>query len=43
MIVLRSDINELKTLTTSIMPEGLESALSAQDVADVLTYIGSKP
>jgi putative membrane-bound dehydrogenase-like protein len=43
IVVLRSDIHELKTLTTSIMPEGLESVLSAQDVADVLTYIGSKP
>ena len=43
ILVLRSDIRELKTLTTSIMPEGLESVISAQDVADVLTYIGSKP
>ncbi|MDI1314003.1 PVC-type heme-binding CxxCH protein [Prosthecobacter sp.] len=42
MVVLRSDIRELKTLTTSIMPEGLESVLSAQDVEDVLTFIGSK-
>jgi putative membrane-bound dehydrogenase-like protein len=42
IVVLRSDIRELKTLTTSIMPEGLESVLSAQDVSDVLTYIGSK-
>ena len=42
MVVLRSDIRELKTLTTSIMPEGLESVLSAQDVADVLTFVGSK-
>jgi len=43
VVVLRSDIRELKTLTTSLMPEGLESVLSAQDVADVLTFIGSKP
>ncbi|MCX6837364.1 MAG: c-type cytochrome [Verrucomicrobia bacterium] len=42
IVVLRSDIAELKTLTTSIMPEGLESVLTAQDVADVLTFIGSK-
>lgn len=42
IVVLRADIRELKTLTTSIMPEGLESVLSAQDVADVLTFIGSK-
>jgi len=41
MVVLRSDIQEMKTLTTSIMPEGLESVLTAQDVADVLMFIGS--
>ena len=42
IVVLRSDIRELKTLTTSIMPDGLESVLSAQDVANVLAFIGSK-
>lgn len=42
IVVLRADIQELKTLTTSIMPEGLESGLTAQDVADVLMFIGSK-
>lgn len=42
IVVVRSDIAELKTLTTSIMPEGLESVLTAQDVADVLTFIGGK-
>ena len=42
IVVLRSDIQEIKTLTTSIMPEGLESVLTAQDVSDVLTVIGSK-
>ncbi len=42
MVVLRADIHELKTLTTSIMPEGLESVLTAQDVADVLTFISCK-
>ncbi len=42
IVVLRSDIQEIKTLTTSIMPEGLESVLTAQDVSDVLTFIGSK-
>jgi putative membrane-bound dehydrogenase-like protein len=41
-VVLRTDIKAMKTLTTSIMPEGLESVLSTQDVADVLTFIGSK-
>ncbi len=42
VVVLRADIQEFKTLTTSIMPEGLESVLSAQEVADVLIFIGSK-
>jgi len=42
VVVLRTDIQEMKTLTTSIMPEGLESVLTAQDVADVLTFIGGK-
>lgn len=42
IVVLRTDIREIKTLTTSLMPEGLEAVLTAQDVADVLTFIGSK-
>jgi len=42
IVVLRADIQELKTLTTSIMPEGLESVLTAQDVADVLALIEGK-
>lgn len=42
IVVLRSDIREQKTLTTSLMPEGLEAVLSAQDVADTLAFIGSK-
>lgn len=42
IVVLRADIQELKTLTTSIMPEGLESVLTSQDVADVLTFITSR-
>lgn len=42
MIVLRTDIETLKTLTTSLMPEGLESVLTAQDVADLLAFIASK-
>ena len=43
IVVLRTEIQTLKTLTSSIMPEGLESVLTAQDVVDVLAYIGSKP
>ncbi len=42
MIVLRGDIHELKTLPTSLMPEGLESVLTPQDVADVLAFISTK-
>jgi putative heme-binding domain-containing protein len=42
VVVLRTDIQEMKTLTTSIMPEGLESVLTAQDVADVLAFVGGK-
>lgn len=42
MVVLRADIATLKTLPTSLMPEGLESVLTAQDVADVLAFIASK-
>ena len=42
IVVLRAEIQELKTLTTSIMPDGLESVLTAQDVADVLAFICGK-
>lgn len=42
LVVLRADVAALKTLPSSLMPEGLESVLSAQDVADVLAFIGSK-
>lgn len=41
MVVIRSDVRELKTLASSLMPEGLESVLSAQEVVDVLGFIGS--
>lgn len=42
MLILRADIATQKPLTTSLMPEGLESVLSAQDVIDVLAFIASK-
>lgn len=42
IVVLRSDIQEMKTLTTSVMPEGLENVLTAQDVADVLSFISAR-
>ena len=34
--VLRRDIKEMKTLPTSLMPEGLESVITAQEAADLL-------
>lgn len=40
--ILHSDIQDLKTLQTSLMPDGLESVLTAQDVADILAFISSK-
>lgn len=42
IVVLRTDIQEMKTLPTSIMPEGLESVLTAQDVADVLAFVSGR-
>ena len=37
--VPRADIREMKTLQTSLMPDGLEAVLSAQDTADLLAAI----
>jgi putative heme-binding domain-containing protein len=34
--VLRRDIKEMKTLKTSLMPEGMESVITAQEAADLL-------
>ena len=36
LAVPRADVQETKTLSLSLMPEGLEAVLSAQDCADVL-------
>jgi putative heme-binding domain-containing protein len=35
-VIRRSEIDELTTLTTSIMPEGLETLVTLQDCADIL-------
>jgi hypothetical protein len=35
-VIRRSEIDELTTLETSIMPEGLESLVTVQDCADIL-------
>ncbi|MBV6501792.1 MAG: hypothetical protein CJBNEKGG_04311 [Prosthecobacter sp.] len=37
--VPRSQVKSLKTLSTSLMPDGFESLLTAQDAADLLTRI----
>jgi hypothetical protein len=37
--VPRAEIREAKVLPTSLMPEGLESVLSVQDCADLLSLI----
>ena len=40
-VVLRSNIDELKSTGQSLMPEGLEKDLSKQDLADVIRFIKS--
>jgi len=40
-VILRSDMDELKSTGKSLMPEGLEKDLSEQDLADVLAYLGA--
>jgi len=37
--ILRRDIAELKAWPASLMPEGLENSLSAQDFADLLDFL----
>lgn len=37
--LLRSDVASLKSLNTSLMPEGLEQALTPQDLADLIAYL----
>lgn len=38
-VILRSDLDELRSTERSIMPEGIERDLSPQDLADVLAYV----
>jgi putative membrane-bound dehydrogenase-like protein len=40
--VLRADIASEQATTKSLMPEGLESVLKPQDVADVIAYLRAK-
>ncbi|MCA9189408.1 MAG: c-type cytochrome [Pirellulaceae bacterium] len=37
--VLRKEIEELRVLSKSLMPDGLEQELNAQDVADLIGYL----
>lgn len=41
-VVLRVDIEELKSTSKSFMPEGLEQDLSVQDLADVFQFVQGK-
>ena len=38
-LILRPDIKAMRSLGQSLMPEGLEQGLSAQDMANLLEYI----
>jgi putative heme-binding domain-containing protein len=40
--VLRSDIESLQGAQLSLMPEGLETALSPQDIADLIYYLRNR-
>ena len=39
--ILRTDIEELRALGTSLMPVGIEKELSATDVADIIRFVQS--
>lgn len=38
-VILRKDIDEMKALSKSLMPEGLEKELKPQDVADLIGFL----
>src|SRR5262249_44335146 len=38
-VVLRSEIQELRSTGKSLMPEGLEQVLTAQDIADLIEFL----
>ena len=40
-VILRSNIDELMSTGTSLMPEGLEKDLTRQELADVITFVKS--
>lgn len=40
-VILRSDIKELRSSGVSVMPEGFETAMQPQDLADLIAYVQS--
>ena len=40
-VILRADLEELKTSGKSLMPEGLENDLKGSDLADLMAYVAS--
>ena len=42
-VILRSDLKEFTSSGLSLMPDGLESALKPQDVADLIAYLTNPP
>ena len=40
--VLREDIEEMNASVKSLMPEGFESSISKQEMADLLTFLGTR-
>ena len=38
-VILRAQLEELRSTGKSLMPEGLEKELSPQDIADVSAYL----
>ena len=40
-VILRSELDELLSTGKSLMPDGLEKDVSAQDLADMMTYIAA--
>jgi putative heme-binding domain-containing protein len=40
-VILRSNIDELISTETSLMPEGFEKELTPQNIADVIAFVKS--
>jgi len=37
--ILRSDLQEIRASQLSLMPEGLEQSMAAQDLADLIAWL----